>query len=100
VACWIEADGQLWLERRPASGLLGGMLALPGDDWTAVEFPADAAATVSHSFTHFDLHLAIVRGSIPDNCIKGQWWPLNALDAAGLPTLYRKAVDAMGVTFR
>ena len=34
----------------------------------------------------------------PANCIKGQWWPLNALDAAGLPTLYRKAVDAMGVT--
>lgn len=100
VARWIEHDGQLWLERRPASGMLGGMLALPGDDWMAAELPADAAAMVRHSFTHFDLHLAIVRAPIPTNCIKGQWWPLNALDAAGLPTLYRKAVDAMGVTFR
>ena len=96
VACWIEQDGQLWLERRPASGLLGGMLALPGDDWLASELPPNAAATVRHSFTHFDLKLAIVRRAPSTNCINGQWWPLNELDAVGLPTLYRKAVAAMG----
>jgi A/G-specific adenine glycosylase len=98
IARWIEVDDHLWLERRPAKGMLGGMLALPGDDWTVTELPADAAAIVRHSFTHFDLQLAIVRSAASVNCIKGQWWPLNALDAAGLPTLYRKAVDAMGVT--
>ena len=100
VARWIECDGQLWLERRPATGMLGGMLALPGDDWAAAELPADAVAMVRHSFTHFDLRLAIVRTPTCANCINGQWWPLNALDAAGLPTLYRKAVDAMGVIKR
>lgn len=98
IAHWIEADGRLWLERRPSAGLLGGMLALPGDDWGAAELPADAAALVRHSFTHFDLQLAVVRAPSSVNCMNGQWWPLNALDAAGLPTLYRKAVDAMGVT--
>jgi A/G-specific adenine glycosylase len=96
TAWWIEADGALWLERRPDRGLLGGMLALPGDDWSATTTPDDAALTISHSFTHFDLQLAIVRRSASANCTKGQWWPLNQLDAAGLPTLYRKAVVAMG----
>jgi A/G-specific adenine glycosylase len=96
TAFWIERDGQLWLERRPDKGMLGGMLALPGDDWSAAETPADAAAMVRHSFTHFDLQLAIVRRAPSANCIKGQWWPVNQLDAAGLPTLYRKAVRAMG----
>lgn len=96
TAYWIEQSGQLWLERRPDRGMLGGMIALPGDDWSATASPPDAAALVRHSFTHFDLALAIVRCPDRINCTKGQWWPLNALDAAGLPTLYRKAVDAMG----
>ena len=26
---------------------------------------------------------------------EGEWWPLSALDAAGLPTLYRKLTDRM-----
>lgn len=100
TAWWIEADGALWLERRADKGMLGGMRGLPGDDWRAAEPANDAAATVAHSFTHFDLTLAIVRRAAPPGIANGEWWPLNALDAAGLPTLYRKAVDAMGVMFR
>ena len=34
IAWWIERDGALWLVRRPARGLLGGMAALPGTEWT------------------------------------------------------------------
>src|SRR5206468_929718 len=34
VAWWIERSGSVWLVRRPAKGLLGGMAALPGPDWT------------------------------------------------------------------
>jgi A/G-specific adenine glycosylase len=96
TAWWIEANGAIWLERRADKGMLGGMLALPGDDWRAAAPDGDAVAVVRHSFTHFDLNLAIVRRSASVNCTKGQWWPLNQLDAAGLPTLYRKAVNAMG----
>ena len=96
VAYWIERDGALWLERRPDRGMLGGMLALPGDDWSAAAAPSPhALVVVRHSFTHFDLHLALVRRTASVNRADGQWWPLDALDAAGLPTLYRKAVDAM-----
>ena len=33
IAYWIERDGAVWLVRRPAKGLLGGMAALPGPEW-------------------------------------------------------------------
>ena len=33
TAYWIEVDGWVLLERRPARGLLGGMLGLPGSEW-------------------------------------------------------------------
>lgn len=95
TAWWIEADGAIWLERRAGKGMLGGMRGLPGDDWRAARVADDAAATVRHSFTHFDLQLAIVRRTAPPPDAKGEWWPLKEVDAAGLPTLYRKAVDAM-----
>lgn len=95
MAWWIEAQGKLWLERRADKGMLGGMRGLPGDDWRAAAAAKDAAARVTHSFTHFDLTLAIVRRAAPPPGVDGLWWPMNELDAAGLPTLYRKAVDAM-----
>ena len=95
TAWWSERGGALWLVRRPPRGMLGGMLALPGDDWRRDTPVAKASANIAHSFTHFDLRLAIVRRAEPDADEKGQWLPLNALDAAGLPTLYRKAVAAM-----
>lgn len=37
TAYWIEVDGDVLLERRPAKGLLGGMLGLPTGEWVAAE---------------------------------------------------------------
>jgi A/G-specific adenine glycosylase len=93
IAYWIERGGSVWLVRRPATGMLGGMAALPGDEWT--EAPAsrvNAIATVRHVFTHFSLDLAIIPIAEPTS--DGWWQPLDRLDEAGLPTLYRKAVEA------
>jgi len=42
TAWWIEIDGHVLLERRPAKGLLGGMLGLPGTAWTPLP-PAGGA---------------------------------------------------------
>jgi A/G-specific adenine glycosylase len=94
IAQWIERDGCVWLVRRPAMGLLGGMAALPGNDWTTA-FP-DAApmiARVRHVFTHFALDLAVVGASEPVG--EGWWQPIDRLAEAGLPTLYRRAVEAV-----
>jgi len=103
TAFWIERNGQVWLVRRPAKGMLGGMRALPDDGWSAradgtgdAPLPGSwrAGGVVRHSFTHFDLELGVavyagdhwgeMRG-------KGEWWPVSAVEAAGLPTLFAKA---------
>ena len=92
VAWWVERAGSVWLVRRPATGLLGGMAALPGPDWGDNE-PAqvDRIGTVRHVFTHFSLDLFVVPRAEPEG--DGWWQPLDRLDAAGLPTLYRRAAE-------
>lgn len=95
TAHWIQREGAVWLVRRPPSGLLGGMAALPGSDWTA-EQPSSGAgeiARVRHLFTHFALDLAIVAAN--DRPAGGWWQPVDSLDEAGLPTLYRRAAKAV-----
>ncbi len=93
VAWWIERDGAVWLVRRPARGLLGGMPALPGQEWGETAPSMPVLATVRHGFTHFtlDLHL-VAKRSTPSG--EGWWQALDQLDAAGLPTLYARAAAA------
>jgi len=103
---WIERpDGHVWLVRRPAKGLLGGMRALPSSDWSAAPDATPPLAArwtpltepVAHVFTHFSLaltvHVAHVeRHSMPPG--EGEWWPLARIGEAGLPTLFRRAAEA------
>ncbi|MEO8547515.1 MAG: A/G-specific adenine glycosylase [Sphingomicrobium sp.] len=93
IARWIERDGALWLVRRPPRGMLGGMASLPGGEWTeeARELPSPPLARVRHVFTHFALDLAVVGSDATDG--DGWWQPLDRLDEAGLPTLYRRAAE-------
>ena len=95
LAHWIERDAQIWLVRRPDKGMLGGMRALPGGDWTDARPTESGIAQVDHGFTHFDLTLTLVRREVLLAAAEGIWWPISDLDAAGLPTLYRKLVDKM-----
>ena len=92
IAWWIERDGSVWLVRRPANGLLGGMAALPGGQWTETAPPSASPIEVTHGFTHFRLELGIERRAEPVG--EGWWQPLDRLAQAGLPTLYRKAAAA------
>lgn len=93
IAWWIERDGCAWLVRRPAKGMLGSMAALPGPEWGDEPPTSPALASVSHAFTHFTLDLHIVARGEPAG--DGWWQPLDGLAEAGLPTLYRKAVEMM-----
>jgi A/G-specific adenine glycosylase len=93
IAYWVERDGCVWLVRRPAKGLLGGMAALPGSEWSGAPVQVNAVGAVRHVFTHFSLELFVVPRSEPVG--EGWWQPIDRLADAGLPTLYRKAVDAV-----
>ncbi len=101
-AFWIERDEHVWLVRRPDKGMLGGMRALPDDGWIArsdgsgegpIAGPWENAGRVGHVFTHFSLdlslqvHLGMLAGDPPG---EGEWWPLDRIDEAGLPTLFAK----------
>jgi A/G-specific adenine glycosylase len=94
IAYWTERNACVWLVRRPAKGMLGGMAALPGPEWT--EEPATGGATigqVTHVFTHFRLELSVQSAPAPIG--EGGWHPLDRLAEAGLPTLYKRAVESV-----
>ncbi len=93
TAWWTERNGALWLVRRPAKVLLGGMAALPGDEWGDAPVTGHALASVAHGFTHFTLDLAIIARAEPVG--QGWWQPLDTIAEAGLPTLYRYAIEAV-----
>ena len=101
-------DGQqVLLERRPASGIWGGLLSLP----ELAPESADALAqrngcrllattelpSISHRFTHFRLTLAVLQGDVqvvgrPAGEDRWQWLPLQheRIAEAALPTPIRR----------
>jgi len=108
TAFWIEKDNRVWLVTRPDKGMLGGMRALPDDGWNArndgegdAPLPGAwrAGGLVRHVFTHCELELgvAIYAGEKFEALEGGEWWPLDRLDEAGLPSFYaRAAMAALG----
>lgn len=103
TAFWITRKGgaEVWIVTRPGSGMLGGMRALPDDGWSAQgdgsgEPPLQGEwrmmGAVRHGFTHAQLTLTLSGlETDTDPATQGQWWPITALEDAGLATLYLKA---------
>ena len=95
-AWWLEHDGEVLLVRRPAKGLLGGMLAFPEEPPAIADW--EDAGAVEHVFTHFSLTMALMcarTSQRPD----GLWQPVETLAEAGLPTLFAK-LAARGLAWR
>ena len=77
------------------------MRALPDDGWSAQgdgsgDAPTDGKremlGAVRHTFTHAHLTLSVERIEVsgaPQG--EGEWWPIERIESAGLPTLYAKA---------
>jgi A/G-specific adenine glycosylase len=85
----VDAGDQVLLIRRPAKGLLGGMMALPEEAPAAADWRD--AGEIRHIFTHFGLTLSV-------RAARTKALPAKALRApaatAPLPTVMRKALDA------
>jgi A/G-specific adenine glycosylase len=110
----LREDGAVLLRKRPASGLLGGMLEVPSTDWSDTMMVADMAMAgapvradwwpmqggVIHVFTHFRLELQVLRAIVPpetpltfwaepDRCL---WVPRRDLHKVALPSVMRKII--------
>lgn len=96
-----RTDGAWLLERRPESGLLGGMLGWPGSDWgdaPAPNPPIEADWTIlpeeaRHTFTHFHLRLRISIALSDNKPLHGTFVAASSFDPAKLPTVMRKVFD-------
>jgi len=109
-----RADGAWLLERRPPSGLLGGMLGWPGSEWVDAALPMPRTeppvaanwfagpAEVRHTFTHFHLRLTVRGAEVPPDTVpdRGMFVPPFAFRPADLPTLMRKVFDLAASAFQ
>ena len=104
---WLTRGDRVLLVRRPARGLLGGMRALPTGPWADTPSglegaPAPAAwrmldETAAHGFTHFNLQLALAAAEAGEHeTPPGEWWPIEEIESAGLPTVFAKAARIFG----
>jgi A/G-specific adenine glycosylase len=107
----LRADGRVLLRRRPEKGLLGGMMEVPGSDWTH-DFDRSRAprsaprlranvqwrqipGIVRHVFTHFPLELAVFAAQVPRATAapKGaRWVKIGDLADEALPNVMRKVL--------
>ena len=109
LAFWLHRpDGKVLFYRRPESGLLGGMIDLPGSDWhpeknivkdlQKAPLPADwnlLPGEVKHVFSHFQLILqvAITKTLSNNKNINGFWHSPLALEELALSTLTKKIIS-------
>lgn len=102
----VRSDGAILLNRRPQTGLLGGMMEVPGSEW-AEDFVVDDAADLApveavwhdvadalHSFTHFHLRLAVKRADVSMDAkpLRGQWVAAKEAHTQALPTVMKKVL--------
>ena len=103
---WLaDAERRVLLRRRPPTGLLGGMLELPGTPWRAAPWPREealalaperaewrAAGPVRHVFTHFTLLIDVYAARRDRIDSDGILRPAADLGREALPSLMRKCV--------
>jgi A/G-specific adenine glycosylase len=117
VAFWAEGpDGRVLFRRRPAHGLLGGLMEVPSTPWQADPWSHDEAVRraplapfrsaitwqplqggVEHVFTHFALRLSVVRAIVPGTAATAvsdgeRWVAPDGVAGLALPTVMHKVV--------
>ncbi|MCW8205756.1 A/G-specific adenine glycosylase [Verminephrobacter aporrectodeae subsp. tuberculatae] len=104
-----DAQGRVWLERRPGTGIWAGMHCVPvfRDSASLGAYVSSLGDTAQlarqelqaflHVLTHRDLHLhpVVISGDIADRpSDAGQWLGADGWPGVGLPAPIRKLLDA------
>ena len=105
------AAGELYLERRPASGIWGGLWSLPETDgdtaaWCRKNLSGEPSgstrwATLRHSFSHYDLDIypVVLRLDGVSSTLRdsddARWVPLDADMPGGIAAPVRKLLDVL-----
>ena len=101
-----KPSGEVWLCKRPASGIWAGLYCLPSFDSREALAGAVGArarerltdeAAFTHVLTHRDLHIHPVRlqlKSASPGVLPGAWHKPGALRDIGLPAPVRKLLEA------
>jgi A/G-specific adenine glycosylase len=101
-----DGDGDVYLQSRPAKGLLGGMTEVPSSPWLddlpPPSFPVEGdwrhRGQMVHVFTHFRLELEVWSATVSPGTLEGGWWaPPPTLRSEALPTLFRKVLAQAGL---
>ena len=104
---WLESpDGTVLLRRRPSTGLLGGMLELPGTAWRPEPWPRpdaltqapqaadwEFAGTAKHVFTHFELLADVYCARVEVVSAPGLRKKADLLGGEALPTVMRRCIE-------
>lgn len=106
IVFWLtNAKGQVWVRRRPETGLLPGMMEFPSTPWVAEEVNVAAASfnglkkqprwqllpgEIRHNFTHFTLYIKIVTARAVKIHDSGMWVDKDQLPGLALPSIMRK----------
>lgn len=106
----LREDGAVLVRTRPAKGLLGGMVEVPGGDWRA-DYRLDDALQdapvpalwrrlmlpVRHVFTHFPLELSVFAARVPLETpapAGTRFTPFARLKEEAFPNVFLKALEA------
>ena len=105
VHFWLQDEaGRVLLRRRAASGLLGGMLELPGTDWRGEPWGEDAMEAapaiaswrrmgeVRHGFTHFELRIQLYAACVPSIDTDRDLYSPAEIAEEAIPSVMRKCI--------
>ena len=104
TSTWLivtDENGRILLERRPPSGIWGGLWCLPqAEESDGLQVFADLPDPIDHEFTHFSLRMlfgrpaaAVAKSLVTDS--QTRWFmPADAL-AAGIPRPIRKVIEQL-----
>ncbi len=95
-----KPSGELLLERRPPSGIWGGLWSLPDAGGQAgLEHELEAPPDISHQFTHFSLHIRFRQVVCEREYLiedgDQAWFSLQQALTLGLPQPIRRVIETL-----